>query len=87
MDIFVGNLPPQATEQELLDLFKTFGQVGTVEIKRDLFSGASKGFAFVEMPGRNHSLAAITGLNGQLLHGQPIKVNESRPKTGGFRRR
>jgi RNA recognition motif-containing protein len=87
MEIFVGNLAPESTEAELTDLFKTFGQVKSVQILRELFTGASKGFAFVEMPGKAHSLAAISGLNGRDLHGQPMKVNEAREKVMRGRRR
>jgi len=89
MEIFVGNLPPQTTEQELVDLFQPFGEVKWVEVKREMFTGACKGFGFVEMPGKQHSLNAIAGLNGKDLHGQPLRVNEaqSRPIRGGQRRR
>jgi len=87
MEIFVGNLAPESTESELTELFKAFGQVKSVQILRELFTGASKGFAFVEMPGRAHSLAAIAGLNGRDLHGQPMKVNEAREKVVRGRRR
>lgn len=58
MEIFVGNLAPQTTETELTELFKAFGEVRSAQVKRDLFSGVSKGFGFVEMPGRQHSLNA-----------------------------
>ncbi len=58
-----------------------------MQILRELFTGASKGFAFVEMPGKAHSLAAIAGLNGRDLHGQPMKVNEAREKVMRGRRR
>ncbi len=83
MDIFVGNLAPETTEDQIGDLFKTFGQVKSVQVVRDLFSGQSKGFGFVDMPGRQHSLDAIRGLNGQELNGKPLTVNESRPRPGG----
>ncbi|TCV90867.1 RNA recognition motif domain-containing protein [Sulfurirhabdus autotrophica] len=86
MQIFVGNLAPEVTEEELQAAFEAFGQVKTVQIARDLFSGVSKGFGFVEMPGKAHSAAAIMGLNGKDLKGSPLKVNESRPKTFGRRR-
>jgi RNA recognition motif-containing protein len=88
MDIFVGNLAPEATEDELMALFKPFGEVKSAEVKRELFTGASKGFGFVEMPGKQHSLAAITGLNGKELHGRPLRVNEARtmPSRGPRRR-
>lgn len=81
MQIFIGNLAPEATEEDVMALFQAFGQVKTVQIARDLFSGVSKGFGFVEMPGKAHSIAAISGLNGKDLKGNPLKVNESRPKT------
>jgi RNA recognition motif-containing protein len=89
MDIFVGNLAPEATEDELVALFKSFGEVKSAEVKRELFTGTSKGFGFVEMPGKQHSLAAIAGLNGKELHGRPLRVNEARamPSRGGSRRR
>ncbi len=80
MNIFVGNLAADVTEAELAELFKAFGQVGSVQVLRELFTGASKGFAFVEMPGKNQSLAAIAGLNGKELKGQPLKVNEARDR-------
>jgi RNA recognition motif-containing protein len=88
VEIFVGNLAPQTTEAEVTELFKTFGEVRSVQVKRDLFTGASKGFGFVEMPGKQQSLAAIAGLNGKELNGKPLRVNEaqSRPR-GGPRRR
>lgn len=85
MDIFVGNLAPETTEDQLGDLFKTFGQVKSVQVVRDMFSGQSKGFGFVDMPGRQHSLDAIRGLNGQDLNGKPLTVNESRPRPSGGR--
>ena len=88
MEIFVGNLAPQTTEAELAELFKTFGEVRSAEVKRDLFTGASKGFGFVEMPGKQHSLAAIAGLNGKEVNGKPLRVNEAQSGSrGGPRRR
>jgi RNA recognition motif-containing protein len=52
-----------------------------------MFSGKPKGFGFVEMPGRNHSLAAIAGLNGKDFKGQPLRVNEARERPERGRRR
>lgn len=86
MQIFVGNLSPEVSESDLLPLFQAFGQVKSIQINRELFSGVSKGFGFVEMPGKAHSLAAINNLNGKDLKGMPLKVRESRPKPGGRRR-
>ena len=79
MNIFVGNLAADVTESDLEELFKAFGQVKSAEVKRDMFSGKTKGFGFVEMPVRNHSLSAIQSLNGQELKGQALRVNEARP--------
>lgn len=82
MNIFVGNLAPDVTEEQLMEAFKGFGQVKSAQVMRELFSGASKGFGFVEMPGKAHSIAAINALNGKDFHGQPLRVNEARPRTG-----
>jgi len=87
MNIFVGNLGPDVTEEEISALFKPFGQVGSVQLVRELFTGKLKGFGFVEMPGRQHSLAAIAGLNGKDLAGRPLTVNEARPRLERGRRR
>jgi len=87
MNIFVGNLAPEVTEAQLAELFKQFGQVTSVQVARVMFTDASRGFGFVEMPGKQHSLAAIAGLNGKDLAGQPLKVNEARPRPDYRRRR
>ena len=80
MNIYVGNLGPDVTEAELADLFRPFGQVTSVQLMRELFTGKARGFGFVEMPGKQHSLAAIAGLNGKEFAGRPLKVNEARPR-------
>jgi RNA recognition motif-containing protein len=77
MNLFVGNIAQEVTEKDLADLFSPFGQVKSTEVKRDMFTGVTKGFGFVEMPGRNHSLAAIAALNGKDFKGQPLRVNEA----------
>ena len=87
MNIFVGNLPPEATETEIAELFKPFGQVKSVQVMRELFTGKSRGFGFVEMPGKAQSLAAIAAVNGRDFAGQPLKVNEARPRPERGRRR
>ena len=87
MNIFVGNLAPEVTESQLTDLFKQFGEVKSVQVARTMFTDASKGFGFVEMPGKKHSLAAIAGLHGKDLAGRPLNVNEARPKIEHRRRR
>jgi len=85
--IYVGNLGDEVTEKQIEDLFKPFGQVSSVELLREMFTGKLKGFGFVEMPGRAHSLAAIAGLNGKDLAGRALKVNEARPRVERGRRR
>ena len=87
MNIFVGNIAPEVTEAQLAELFKTYGDVKSVQLMRELFTGTSRGFGFVEMPGKAHSIAAINGLNGKDLAGQPLKVNEARPRVERGRRR
>ena len=87
MNIFVGNLGPDVTEEEIEQLFKPFGQVGSVQLVREMFTGKLKGFGFVEMPGKQHSLSAIAGLNGKEFAGRPMKVNEARPRPERGRRR
>jgi len=87
MNIFVGNLGPDVTEEEISALFKPFGQVGSVQLVRELFTGKLKGFGFVEMPGRQHSLNAIAKLNDKDLAGRPLTVNEARPRLERGRRR
>ncbi len=88
MNIYVGNLPYKATEEELKDMFGSFGDVSSVRIITDHESGRSKGFAFVEMANDEQAKAAIEELNGVEFIGRPITVNEARPKqerprTGG----
>ena len=87
MNIFVGNLGPDVTETEIAEMFKPFGQVGSVQLVRELFTGKVKGFGFVEMPGRQQSRDAIAGLNGTELAGRPMSVNEARPRPERGRRR
>lgn len=81
MNIYVGNLSQQATEQDLEGLFKEFGAVSSVKIIRDMFSGESKGFAFVEMNDKAAGTKAIEALNTKEVKGKKIVVNEARPKT------
>lgn len=77
--MFVGSLPPDATEDEVRALFAQHGKVFSVSLARDVFKGTCKGFGFVEMEG-HEARAAIAALNGHSLRGQMLKVNEERPK-------
>jgi RNA recognition motif-containing protein len=86
MNIYVGNLSKQVTEEELELLFKEIGTVVSVNLIRDMFSRESKGFGFVEMKDRPAGLKAIEVLNAKELQGKKIVVNEARPKTDNGRR-
>lgn len=85
MNIFVGNLAREVKEEDLQEAFQAFGQVKTATVIKDMFSGESKGFGFVEMPTKAEALAAINGLNGKDLKGRPLNVNEARPRPEGGR--
>ena len=80
MNIYVGNLSRELSEQELRQAFEAFGKVATVTIVKDKFSGEARGFGFVEMPTQAEAQAAITGLNGKDLKGRALTVNEARPR-------
>jgi RNA recognition motif-containing protein len=81
MNIYVGNLSYEVTEEDLKQAFEAFGQVESVNIIKDKFSGRSKGFGFVEMPDKANAQSAINELNGKELQGRSLNVNEARPRT------
>jgi RNA recognition motif-containing protein len=81
MNIYVGNLAREITEDDLREAFEVYGQVSTATIIKDRFSGESRGFGFVEMPSKNEAQTAINEMNGKDLKGRTINVNEARPKT------
>jgi len=83
MNIYVGNLSFDTTEDQLRQAFGAFGEVTSAAIITDKYSGESRGFAFVEMPEKSSAIAAISGLNGQELNGRTLNVNEARPRTEG----
>jgi RNA recognition motif-containing protein len=80
MNIFVGNLSRDVTEEDLRKAFEPFGQVTSISVLRDKYTGESKGFGFVEMPGKAQAQAAISGVNGKELKGRTLNVNEARPR-------
>jgi RNA recognition motif-containing protein len=82
MKIYVGNLPSEVTEQELREEFATFGEVASVNIIKDKYTGHSRGFGFVEMTSVSQGQAAIAGLNGKALKDQTLTVNAARPPSG-----
>jgi RNA recognition motif-containing protein len=85
MNIYVGNLADSVTEDELREAFEAHGQVSSARIITDKFTGRSRGFGFVEMPSDDEAHAAISALNGTELKGQPLTVNEARPRPEGRR--
>jgi RNA recognition motif-containing protein len=80
MNIYVGNLLFDVTEDELKELFAPFGQVTEVRLIMDKFSGKTKGFGFIEMPSKEEAQKAIEGLNGKDIKGRAMTVNEAKPK-------
>lgn len=82
-NIYVGNCSYELNDEELRELFATYGEVDRVSIIRDRETGRSRGFAFVEMADATAALAAIEGLNGRDLGGRALKVNEAKPKREG----
>jgi RNA recognition motif-containing protein len=80
MNIYIGNMSFDTTEDQLRQAFEGFGEVSTVNIITDKHSGDPRGFAFVEMSGKNEAIAAISGLNGQDLNGRALNVNEAKPR-------
>jgi RNA recognition motif-containing protein len=86
--IFVGNLPENATEKVLTELFAEFGTVRSVHLVQDIFSGRCKGFGFIEMEG-HEARAAIAGCDGKMYEGKQLKVKfeDDRGKVKGKRRR
>ncbi|MBN1627030.1 MAG: RNA-binding protein [Deltaproteobacteria bacterium] len=83
MNIYVGNLSYEVKEEDLKKEFEAFGQVESVKIIQDNYTGRSKGFGFIDMPNNAEAQAAIDGLKGKELKGRALNVNEARPKTEG----
>ncbi len=80
MNMYIGNLPYDVTEDDLRNAFSEFGEVSSVKIIMDKFSGRSKGFGFVEMPSNSEADQAIKTLNGKAFNGRSIKVNQAEAK-------
>ena len=83
MNIYVGNLSRETTEKDLREAFEAFGQVASVKIITDKYSGESRGFGFVEMPDGTEGQSAISGLNDKELKGRTLRVDEARPRPQG----
>jgi RNA recognition motif-containing protein len=80
MNIYVGNLSYEVTEEDLKKTFEIFGDVDSAKIIKDKYTGKSKGFGFVMMPDKAKAESAIQGLNGKDLKGRSLNVNEARPR-------
>ena len=80
MNIYVGNLSFEVTDDDLRQLFAAYGEVESASVVKDRFSGESRGFGFVEMPAKKDADAAIAALNGTDVKGRSITVNEAKPK-------
>jgi cold-inducible RNA-binding protein len=83
MNIYVGNLPFTASEDDVRQAFAAYGTVSSVAIIKDRETGQSRGFAFVEMPNNEEGTNAINNMNGKPLKGRALKVNEARPREEG----
>ena len=80
MNIYIGNLSREITEDDLKNEFRRFGEVSKVSIIKDRITGEKRGFGFLEMPSSEQAQAAITGLNRRELRGKRLIVNEAKPK-------
>jgi RNA recognition motif-containing protein len=80
MNIYVGNLAYSVTQDDLRDAFAAYGEISSVNLITDKFTGDSKGFGFVEMPNNSEADAAIKALNETPLKGRNLKVNQAKPR-------
>ena len=84
MNIYVGNLSHEVTEDDLKEAFGAFGQLASVTVVKDRKSGESRGFGFIEMASKDEAQSAIAGLNGKDLKGKNLTVNEARSRPEKF---
>jgi len=87
MNIYVGNLASEVTEDDLKVAFEAHGEVISVKVIKDKFSGESRGFGFIEMPNKEEALAAMQALNSTELKGRYLIINEARPRKDNQKRR
>ena len=80
MNIYIGNMSSDTTEDQLRQAFEGYGEVSTLKIITDRDSGRPRGFGFVEMSAGDEAIAAISGLNEQELNGRALNVNEAKPR-------
>ena len=84
--MFVSNLPAEASEQSVKELFSEFGTVRSIQVATDIFTRKCRGFGYIEMEG-HEARAAVAGLNGKTINGKPIRVRMDDPKKRGRKRR
>jgi RNA recognition motif-containing protein len=80
VNIYVGNLSYQTTEDDLRNMFEAHGKVDRASVVTDRMSGGSKGFGFVEMPNDKEGTAAINALNEMEMQGRRMMVNVAKPR-------
>jgi RNA recognition motif-containing protein len=80
MNLYLGNLLREVTEEDLRQLFEPFGKIDKISVIKDKFSGVSKGFGFIEMPVKEEAEAAIKALHRQPFKGQSMDITEARPR-------
>lgn len=80
MNLYIGNLPYDVSEDELREAFEAYGDVSSVNLIKDRETGRMRGFGFVEMPNDNEAQAAIDGMNEKEFHGRKLVVNQARPR-------
>ncbi len=80
MNIYVGNLSYDVSDEELGEAFSAFGTVTSARVIRDRYTDRSRGFGFVEMENDTEAEAAIAELNGKPIKGRPINANQARPR-------
>lgn len=81
MNIYVGNISRETSENEVRAVFEEFGKVESINLIRDNYTKTLKGFGFIEMPDSEEADKAIKNLNGQMFNGRPLTVNVAKPKT------
>lgn len=81
ISIYIGNLPYDTTEDQVVELFKPFGEVNRASLVTDRETNRPRGFGFVEMPNDAEARAAVEGLSGKDFQGRPLTVNEARNRS------
>jgi RNA recognition motif-containing protein len=81
MNIYIGNLSQDVTNDDLQQAFEAFGRVISASVIKDKYSGESRGFGFVEMPDKSEAISAISSLGGTELKGRRMNVSEARPRS------